>query len=210
MFGIENYLGFIIAGIILNLTPGADTIYILTRSISQGRRAGVVSVYGIGTGILVHTLLASFGLSIILAKSATAFMIVKYLGVGYLLFIGIMMLVSKTNKFDSTIRDVEKPDLWKIYRQGVTTNVLNPKVALFFLAFMPQFINPHYAEGTIPFLILGLTFLATGSLWCFFLAHTSSFMTTTLRNNDKIGKLMQKISGLIFIALGLKLLLQKR
>jgi threonine/homoserine/homoserine lactone efflux protein len=210
VFGIENYLGFILAGIILNLTPGADTMYILTRSIAQGRRAGFVSVYGIGTGILVHTILASFGLSIILAKSATAFMIVKYLGVGYLVFLGIMMIISKNNSFDSKVQKMEQLDLRKIYRQGVVTNVLNPKVALFFLAFMPQFINPHFVQGPLPFIILGITFLTTGSIWCMFLAYASSFITGALRENDRIGMIMQKISGLIFIALGLKLLLQKK
>lgn len=210
MLGIDNYLGFIIAGVILNLTPGADTMYILTRSISQGKRAGVYSVYGIGTGVLIHTILASFGLSIILAKSATAFLIVKYMGVAYLIYLGIRMILSKSNSFDNDKQKLEKLDLLKIYRQGVITNVLNPKVALFFLAFMPQFINPQYAKGALPFLTLGLTFLTTGTVWCLFVAYSSSLITETLRKNDKIGKYMQKISGLIFIGLGLKLLFTKK
>lgn len=210
MLGIDNYLGFIIAGVILNLTPGADTMYILTRSISQGKRAGIYSVYGIGTGVLIHTILASFGLSIILAKSATAFLIVKYMGVAYLIYLGIRMILTKSNTFDNDKQKLEKLDLVKIYRQGVITNVLNPKVALFFLAFMPQFINPQYAKGALPFLTLGLTFLTTGTVWCLFVSYSSSFITETLRRNDKIGKYMQKISGLIFIGLGLKLLFTKK
>jgi RhtB (resistance to homoserine/threonine) family protein len=210
MFGIENYAGFILAGIILNLTPGADTMYILTRSVAQGRRAGYYSVYGIGTGVLIHTLLASFGLSIILAKSATAFLIVKYMGVAFLVFLGIRMIVSKGNSFDSKRQKLETMNLKKIYRQGVITNVLNPKVALFFLAFLPQFINPHHAQGALPFLMLGITFLTTGCIWCFFLAYASSLMTKTLRANERIGKIMQKISGFIFIGLGVRLLLIKK
>nr|WP_321450801.1 LysE family translocator [uncultured Carboxylicivirga sp.] len=210
MFGIENFLGFIAAGIILNITPGADTMYILTKSISQGRKAGVYSVLGITTGGLIHTIFASFGLSIILAKSATAFAIVKYLGVAYLVYLGLRMIIDKKNSFNSNSLKTEQIDLRKIYRQGVLTNVLNPKVALFFLAFLPQFINPDYATGTLPFMILGVTFMTTGIVWCLFLAYAASLITKTLRENDKVGMIMQKVSGLIFIGLGIRLLTQKQ
>jgi threonine/homoserine/homoserine lactone efflux protein len=136
MYGIENYVGFVIAGILLNLTPGADTMYILTRSISQGRRAGVYSVLGIGSGCLIHTILAAFGLSIILAKSALAFNIIKYVGVAYLVYLGIKMIMEKNNLFDNKTQQLETTKLVKIYQQGLLTNVLNPKVALFFLSFL--------------------------------------------------------------------------
>ena len=137
-------------------------------------------------------------------------MIVKYLGVAYLVYLGIKMIIEKNNTFDSNAQKIEQLDLRKIYRQGLITNVLNPKVALFFLAFMPQFVNPDYAEGALPFMLLGLTFMITGTLWCLFLAYASSSITKTLRNNDRIGKLMQKVSGLIFIGLGLKLLISRQ
>jgi RhtB (resistance to homoserine/threonine) family protein len=209
MYGIENYLGFVIAGVLLNLTPGADTMYILTRSITQGRRAGIYSVLGIGTGGLVHTTLAAFGLSIILAKSAVAFNLIKYIGVGYLVYLGIKMILERNNLFDNETQKLESTDLFKIYRQGMLTNLLNPKVALFFLSLMPQFIDPHYVNGPIPFLILGITFMTTGTIWCFFLAYSASLISKTLRNNERIGKTMQKISGFIFIALGIKILVNK-
>lgn len=209
MFGIENYIEFLLAGIILNLTPGSDTMYILTRSIAQGKKAGYYSVYGIVTGGLIHTLFVSLGLSIVLAKSALAFSIVKYVGVAYLVYLGIKMLIDKSSIFESDTSKIEKLDLIKIYRQGAMTNLLNPKVALFFLAFLPQFVNPDYAQGAIPFLLLGLTFMTTGTIWCLFLAYSSSLITKTLRNNDKISKVMQKLSGLIYIGLGLKLLTDK-
>ena len=209
MFGIENYVGFIMAGILLNLTPGADTMYILTRSISQGTRAGVYSVLGISTGALIHTIIASLGLSIILAKSPIAFSIVKCIGVGYLVYLGIRMIIERNNLFDNKNQKMEKNDLLKIYQQGLLTNLFNPKMALFFLSFLPQFINLHYTTGPIPFLILGFTFMTTGTLWCFFLAYSASLISQTLRNNDRIGKIMQKISGLIFIGLGLKILANK-
>ena len=209
MYGIENYLGFIIAGVILNLTPGADTLYILTRSITQGRRAGIYSVLGITTGGLIHTTLAAFGLSIILAKSAVAFNTIKYIGVAYLVYLGIKMIINRNNLFDNKTQKIETTDLFKIYRQGLLTNVLNPKVALFFLSLLPQFINPHYANGPIPFLILGVTFMTTGTIWCLILVYSASLITKTLRNNDSIGKIMQKISGFIFIGLGIKILIDK-
>ena len=209
MYGIENYFGFIIAGILLNLTPGADTMYILTRSITQGRRAGIYSVLGIATGGLIHTTLAAFGLSIVLAKSAFAFNTIKYIGVAYLVYLGIKMIIERNNLFDNKTQKIETTDLFKIYRQGLLTNVLNPKMALFFLSLLPQFINPHYANGPIPFLILGLTFMTTGTIWCLILAYSASLITKTLRNNDRIGKIMQKISGFIFIGLGIKILTDK-
>ena len=205
MYGIENYFGFIIAGLFLNIVPGVDTVYILTRSMTQGRRAGFYSVFGIITGALIHTTLAALGLSIILAKSIIAFNIIKTIGIAYLVYLGIKMLIEKNNLFDNNAQQMGKPDLLKIYRQGLLTDLLNPKVALFFLSLLPQFINPHYTNGPIPFLILGLTFTTTGTIWCLFLAHSASYVTKTLRNNERIGKWMQKISGIVFIGLGISL-----
>jgi threonine/homoserine/homoserine lactone efflux protein len=205
MFGIENYLGFVLVGILLNLTPGSDTIYILTRSVAQGKKAGIASVLGIETGCLIHTLLAALGLSLILRSSATLFMFVKYAGAGYLVYLGIKMLAARAPIFENKNLSFERSDLLKIYWQAILTNVLNPKVALFFLSFLPQFINAKSAYGPLPFLILGGTFMATGGVWCSILAYSASTMTNALRNNEKIGKFMQKVSGTVFIGLGLQL-----
>ena len=205
MFGIENYPGFIIAAIILNLTPGVDTMYILTRSVSQGRTSGMVSVAGIMSGCIVHILCAAFGLSLILSSSATVFMFVKWAGALYLIYLGIKMLLEKNSAFETSPSIHEAVDLMKTYKQGVLTNVLNPKVGLFFLSFLPQFINPNHVTGPIPFLILGGTFLMTGTIWCLFLSWTAASMTNTLRNNIIAGILLQKLSGMIFIGFGLKI-----
>lgn len=205
MFGIENYPGFILAAILLNLTPGADTLYILTRSIAQGPRAGLVSVAGIMSGCVVHVLAAAFGLSLILSTSATAFFLVKAAGALYLIFLGLKTLLTKTLIFETGNTLFPAKDLAKIYRQGVITNVLNPKVALFFLSFLPQFINPQAAQGPLPFLILGATFLVTGTVWCLILTRTAAQMTRGLRNNERMGAFLQKLSGLVFIGFGLKL-----
>ncbi|WP_201592304.1 LysE family translocator [Psychrobacter fozii] len=216
MFGIENYLGFILAAILLNLTPGTDSMYIITRSISQGQTAGFYSVLGITSGILVHTLLASLGLSVLLANSPTAFMLVKYIGAGYLCYLGVKMLMSKQQPLiASSLQDSEKPksikplDHWQIYKQGVLTNTFNPKVALFFLAFFPQFIDSSYAYGMLSFLMLGLTFAVTGFIWCLCLALLASKFSKKLRENPKIESMMNKISGVVFMGLGIKLLTEK-
>lgn len=213
MFGIENYIGFMLAGILLNLTPGTDSMYIITRSISQGQKAGIYSVLGIISGSLIHTLLAALGLSILLAQSPTAFMIIKYIGASYLCYLGYKMLISKSESLiaDSTPDNKKcaqaKPlDYRQIYKQGILTNVLNPKVALFFLAFFPQFIDLSYAHSTLSFLILGLTFAATGLIWCLCLALLASRFSEKLRENPAIETILNKVSGVVFIGMGIKLL----
>jgi RhtB (resistance to homoserine/threonine) family protein len=210
MFGIENYFVFIISGIILNITPGNDTIYILSRSIAQGRKAGVISALGIGTGAVTHTIMASLGLSVILSKSILLFDVIKYIGVMYLVYIGIKTILSKNNPFTNQTNIESLIDYKQIYKQGFLTNLFNPKVALFFLSFLPQFINPNVNSTPLPFLILGVTFLTTGTIWCLFLAYASSFLSKTLRKNSIISTITRKLSGLIFIGLGLKLAIEKK
>jgi len=210
MFGIINFETFLIAGLILNFTPGADTMYILGRSISQGKKAGVLSALGISTGGLVHCIFAALGLSIILAKSAMAFEIVKYAGALYLIYLGIKLLTTRSDKSFKFENKSKLTNYIKIYSSGILTNVLNPKVALFFLAFLPQFIDPNYAQSPMPFLILGLTFLLTGTIWCLILALFASKLSEKIRNNYKIKVWLDKITGGIFISLGLKLALSKK
>ncbi|MDF9480714.1 LysE family translocator [Bacillus cereus] len=206
MYGIINYEVFLLTGILLNLIPGADTMYILGKSISQGRKAGVYSVFGIITGSLVHTLLVAFGLSIILTKSVVLFNTIKIIGVIYLVYLGMKMILDKTNV------DFQAPsnklNIRKIYLQGLLTSLTNPKVSLFFIAFLPQFIDTK-ASGPIPFIILGITFTVTGLLWCLFVAYFSSYVTKKLRGSQKVGMILNKVTGLIFIGMGLKLLQAK-
>ncbi|MCW9132788.1 LysE family translocator [Bacillus paramycoides] len=206
MYGIINYEVFLLTGILLNLIPGADTMYIVGRSISQGRKAGVYSVFGIITGSLVHTLLVAFGLSIILTKSIVLFNTIKVIGVIYLVYLGIKMILDKTNvAFQASSN---KLNIRKIYLQGLLTSLTNPKVSLFFIAFLPQFIDTK-ASGPMPFIILGLTFTVTGLLWCLFVTYFSSYVTKKLRGNQKVGMILNKVTGMIFIGMGLKLLQTK-
>jgi len=210
MFGIINFETFLIAGIILNLTPGADTMYILGRSISQGKKAGILSALGISTGAVFHIVFAALGLSIILTKSALAFEVVKYIGAAYLIFLGVKSIATKSNIKFELDKESKQISNRKIFASGVLTNILNPKVALFFLAFLPQFIDPNYAQNSLPFLILGLTFLFTGTVWCLILAIFASKLSDRLRNNYSIKNWMDKITGGVFILLGIKLALSKK
>ncbi len=211
MFGILNFGTFVLAGILLNLTPGADTMYILGRSISQGKKSGIVSALGISSGAFLHCIFAALGLSILLAKSAIAFSFVKYAGAAYLIYLGIRALLSKAATTSEIFQEDEVAQNYsKIYISGVLTNVLNPKVALFFLAFLPQFIDPNYATSVLPFLILGLTFLTTGTIWCLMLALFSAKLAHKIRKNPKVKYWLDKTTGGLFIVLGIQLALSKK
>lgn len=208
MFGITNLAAFIAAAVLLIITPGADTMYIMGRSISQGKRAGIYSALGISAGTLIHTIAAALGLSIILAESALAFAIIKYLGAAYLVFLGIKSIVSKADQAPEPARHNMPSDKYhKIFLSGMLTNVLNPKVALFFLAFLPQFVDPGYAQSAWPFLILGLLFVGLGMVWCFGVALSSARLGLRLSNNQFFKVWLNKLTGGLFLYLGIRLAL---
>lgn len=208
MSGVTNFTAFVIACILLNMTPGSDTLYILGRSISQGRKAGILSALGISAGCMIHTLLAGFGLSLIVAQSAMAFNIIKYPGAAYLFYLGVTMVLSSRS---AQFTGEEKPmNMKRIFISGMITNVLNPKVALFFLAFLPQFVDAPQAGSALPFLILGATFTTTGTIWCLGLAIFASMISTSIRRNPSIKKWLDRITGILFVALGIRLAFQSR
>jgi RhtB (resistance to homoserine/threonine) family protein len=204
MIGIMHFETFLLAGIVLNLTPGNDTVFILTKSIGQGKRAGIISALGIGTGSIVHTILAALGLSIIIAKSFFIFNIIKYAGAAYLFYLGYKMLKDAIRLTNGYLLLNKQEDNWKIYRSAVFANILNPKVALFFLAFLPQFIDPTLQNTIVPFLILGATFITTGTLWGLILATFASRIVIKLKNNKNALSYINKICGLTIIGLGVK------
>lgn len=210
MFGIDNYLGFLVAGILLNITPGSDTMYVLGRSIAQGKKAGIYSALGIAAGCFFHIFLAAFGLSIIIQKSPFLFNILKYAGALYLIYLGINMLLSKPNKNFDINGNTPPISLQKIFVSGVITNVLNPKVALFFIAFLPQFVQKNYENPALSFLILGCTFNITGTLWNSFLAISAAKMTANIKNNPSAQVILDRLTGVVFIALSIRLAFQQR
>jgi len=204
MLGIHDFGLFLVAGILLNLTPGPDTVYILGRSVAQGREAGIASALGICVGSIFHTCAAALGLSAILATSAVAFGAIKLLGGVYLIFLGIKMLLDR-QKHLSLPSNFRRRTSAAAFRQGVFTNILNPKVALFFLAFLPQFIDPASNVKVVAFLMLGFTFVTTGTIWCLILAWFASAFSERLRTNETIGQWLNRTAGALFVFLGLRL-----
>jgi threonine/homoserine/homoserine lactone efflux protein len=209
-FGIINFWPFLFAGIMLNLTPGTDTMYILGKSMAHGTRAGVFSALGISTGSLIHTLAAASGLSLVLATSATAFSLVKFCGAFYLIYLGVRAFFPA--KGSRALREQSDGLLncRQVYLSGIMINVLNPKVALFFLAFLPQFIDPAYPNTMLSFILLGSTFIITGTCWCLLLAVYSAKFSSLLQERSQAGNLMGKITGFLFIGLGVKLAFMER
>ena len=203
MLGTHDLPTFLLASFLLWITPGPDTMYILARSIAQGMRAGALSAMGIGCGVLIHTAFAAFGLSALLATSASAFHVVKLAGAAYLIYLGIRALRA-SGKLATP--EVAATSPGRIFRQGVLTNALNPKVAIFFLAFLPQFVDPAAGLGPVPFLVLGGLFVSGGTIWCLGLAVGAARATRAIRRNAGLMVWLERLSGCIYIGLGLNLL----
>lgn len=169
MFGIHDLPLFVASGLLLNITPGPDLLYITGRAASQGFRTGAVASLGVGVGCCVHILAAAFGLSAILAASSAAFTAIKLAGACYLAYVGLSMIRAAGRAQappDAAAKPVRTASLRKVFAQGFLTNALNPKVALFFLAFLPQFIDPAAPDKTLAFLLLGAIFNVNGQLVC--------------------------------------------
>ncbi|RIO03348.1 LysE family translocator [Mammaliicoccus sciuri] len=203
MFDIVSLQLFLITVLIICITPGIDMMFILNRSISQGRDAGIYSALGVSVGAVVHTILSGLGLSVILQTSVVLFTIIKIVGAVYLIYLGIQMFISKQSSI--SINKTVYQSRRKLFVQGVITNVTNPKVALFFISFIPQFISVDNQYGPIPFLILGSIFAVMGAITSFIIAIFSSSLTTKLRDNIVAEKIINKISGAVFVILGISL-----
>ena len=209
MLGIHDYWLFVTAGVLLNLTPGQDTFFILGRSIAEGIRAGVASALGITVGSLIHTTMAAIGLSAILATSASAFIVVKLVGAVYLVYIGVRMLVAASSLEPATSLGGPR-SAFAAFRDGVLTNVLNPKVALFFLALMPQFIDPSSDTKVLAFIVLGLTFVATGTVWCLVLAVSAGHLRGFFARHPRGLNMATRAAGGLFVLLGLRLAVSRQ
>lgn len=204
VFGIHDFALFLASGILLNLAPGPDTAYILGRSVAQGRAAGIASALGITVGSIFHTCAAALGLSAFLATSAWAFSAIKLIGGGYLIFLGIKLILERGQQF-RVPSGFSRSNSGAAFRQGILTNLLNPKVALFFLAFLPQFIDPSSTAKIPAFLALGLTFVTTGTIWCVILAWFAAAFSQRLRANRKISQWLNRAIGSLFVFLGARL-----
>jgi len=204
MFNFQNVYLFFIASLLLNLTPGNDMIYVASRSISQGIKAGIVSACGVFIGCFVHILAAVFGLSIIIAKSAYLFQIIKYVGAAYLIYLGIRALLSKP-AVKVTDEKPAKNNYFKLFKQGILTNALNPKVAIFFLSFLPQFINSASPYFRVQLFTLGIWFGIQGTLVLIIVACILGKTKDFFKQNPKVWLIQEKITGFILIGLGIKI-----
>ena len=191
---------FVVASVVLLLTPGPAVLYIVARSVAQGRTAGLVSVLGIHLGTIVHITAAAVGLSALLVSSALAFAIVKYLGAAYLIWIGIRTLMAKVPDAETPVVPAEP--LYRAFRDGFLVNLFNPKTAIFFLAFLPQFADP--ARGALhgQILVLGLTFMGLGIASDGMFALIAGAAGDFLRHNRRFLRLQRWFAGTSFIGLG--------
>jgi threonine/homoserine/homoserine lactone efflux protein len=197
---VSTLLVFAAASLALFVVPGPSVLYIVTRSVAQGRTAGLVSMLGVHTGSVVHVAAAALGVSAVLASSATAFTAVKYLGAAYLVWLGVQKLRSRPAETESvTAPQVSR---WRLYTQGVVVNVLNPKTAIFFLAFLPQFVHPQHGPVAAQVLVLGACFIALGMLSDSSYAVLAGTLAGRLRRSTRSRRRMDRASGVVFLGLG--------
>ncbi len=206
----QAWLLFFSAVLALNISPGPDMIYILSRTIAHGRRVGFACSLGVCTGALVHISAAALGLSAILAASATAFGVVKWVGAAYLVYMGARSLLSAGKSFALDRTGIAKVTPLAAYRQGVMVDVLNPKAAIFFMAFLPQFVNHAKGHIALQIFILGLLVVAVAVLWEAILVIGASRLTAVLKRCPNVGKWLDRTFGGLMIGLGLRLAAEQR
>ena len=209
MFQIENFYLFLSVSLLINISPGPDMLYTAARSLSQGTKAGILSALGIFCGCLVHTTAAVFGLSKIIEESVLLFSIIKYAGAAYLIYLGLRSLFA-VKKTETELVKLETISDRKIFMQGMITNVLNPKVAIFFLSFLPQFIDPKSAHLKEQIAFLGLWFDVQGSLILVIVAMITGYFQSMLQQNKGFWNWQQKITGFILVGLGIKMLFTRK
>jgi threonine/homoserine/homoserine lactone efflux protein len=211
LFGTHDLLLFILAGWLLNITPGPDTALIVARSTQMGLKGGATACAGVAAGIMVHITAAALGISALIAASATAFGIVKFLGAGYLIYIGVRMMLTRRVGDDTAPVSLKTPlTLTKVFRQGFITNALNPKVALFFLAFLPQFIDNSAPSTALAFLFLGVVFNINGTIWNLMVAWITARAASLVRGGKTFQRWIDCTIGAMFVAFGVKLALFQR
>jgi threonine/homoserine/homoserine lactone efflux protein len=205
----ENLLLFIVATSLANVCPGPSMMYVMSRSIGQGRIAGLWSAFGLATGLLVHTIAASLGLSTIFIYSPIVYTVVKYVGASYLLYLGISLLRTKTSFLQSP---AERPTIItsrRLYIQGVFTELLNPKTALFFISFFPQFIDQARGSVGMQMWVLGIVFIIIGISRDLAIVFTGSVVSKRLMRYPLIQKMQQWLIGTVLIGLGIRLVMSE-
>jgi RhtB (resistance to homoserine/threonine) family protein len=213
MSGITHFEFFVVAVFLLNVTPGPDTAYIVGRSVAQGRGAGLMSSLGISAGCCVHSLACAFGLTALLAASATAFTAIKFIGAIYLMYLGVRLIFAKpeADQAAGEARGMGAPkSLRQLFLQGFWTNVLNPKVVLFFVSFFPQFVTQGSDHKALAFLTLGAVFVAMSMAWNSFVAWIAGSVTRRFSGKPATKKWLDRGVGSAFVGLGIKLVTASR
>jgi RhtB (resistance to homoserine/threonine) family protein len=208
MFGITQFGFFVVAVFLLNVTPGPDTAYIVGRSVAQGRGAGLMSALGISAGCCVHSLACAFGLTALLAASAAAFTVIKFVGALYLMYLGVRLIFSRpaATEAKGAARAGEAPkSLRQLFTQGFLTNVLNPKVVLFFVSFFPQFVTTGSDHKALAFLTLGAVFVVMSMVWNSFVAWVAGSLTQRFSGKPTVKRWLDRGVGGAFVGLGIKL-----
>ena len=204
-----NIALFVVASMVVIVAPGSDNIYVLTRGVAQGREVALASAWGMCSGLLFHTTLAALGLSAILASSAMAFSVVKYAGAAYLIYLGITALLSKEG-FGASAGEEPAAKLRQYFLKGLTMNLLNPKVAVFFLAFLPQFANPGTSGIALRLVVLGLIFALLSVVVFSAIALLSGVLGDRLSSNPRYATALRWLTGCVLVGLGLRLALSGR
>lgn len=205
MFDFENFYLFLLASLLLNLAPGNDMLFVFSRTLSHGTKGGIYSSIGVFLGCIFHIVLAAVGLSAIIMKFSIAYDIIRYAGAVYLIYLGLKTILNKGN-FSETKNEGRKLSNRNLIMNGVITDILNPKVALFFLAFLPQFVNPDSQYAWAQFLALGFVFNIQGTLMLILFVLLIGKTTSCIKNTS-FWLYIEKITGFILIGLGLNMVL---
>lgn len=202
--GIVNYGAFLAAAFLFAVTPGLDTAFVLGKALGAGRRAALIAAAGINCGVLVHTLVGALGLSALLAASSEAFLALKWAGALYLVWLGLSAVFSDAQSF-AALGTAHEESVWTSFRSGLIANVLNPKVALFVLAFFPQFISGGALGRAVPFVFLGLSYAGVGLLWYLCFAWCAGSLGCYMQKHPAFGRMSGRLSGAVFILLGFRM-----
>lgn len=209
MIELSNLYMFIITSFLLCIAPGPDNIYVLTQGMTKSKKAAIITTLGLCTGLIIHTSAAAFGISMIFKTSQIAFDIVKYLGVIYLLYIAYQVYKHRNEPLNLDTK-ASKKDLKALYFKGFLMNILNPKVSIFFLAFLPQFVSVQNGNVPLQMIILGLIFMGLTIILFSLIGIAGNLLSEKLLNNPKIVKYMNILTSFVLVSLGLKLALSQR
>ena len=208
MIPIEALVTFFTASVLLALAPGPDNIFVLTQSALRGKSAGIVVMFGLCTGLIAHSSAVAFGVAVIFQTSAIAFSILKFVGAGYLLYLAWQAFRASAEKIEG--RPDGPVNHWQLYRRGIIMNITNPKVSLFFLAFLPQFADPSRGPVALQILLLGGLFIVATILIFGGIALLAGTLGEWLNRSARVQKILNRVAGAVFVGLALKLATIKR